>query len=132
MKLIIFTDGAFSPSRNKGGWAVFIPNINLRIAGCEFNTTVNRMEMIAAIEALTYISKVEQFKDCELEIYSDSMYLVGGMELGWKQDVNPDLWEKLNKFKNDLSVKFIHINGHSGIAGNEIVDKLAVKLSQSL
>lgn len=128
--LIVFTDGAYSSSRSKGGWAFYVPQLNLRIAGCSTETTINRMEMTAAIEALKYISETP-FKSCNIEIYSDSMYLVGGMELNWRQDVNVDLWNQLNEYKENLSVKFIHINGHSGIEENEIVDKLAVKLSQS-
>lgn len=126
--LKIYTDGAYSGNRQTGGWGVYIPDINIRIIGNENNTTINRMELTAAIKALEFVSNKKL--DVNIEIYSDSMYLVGGMELGWSKEINKDLWEKLEFFQNNLNVTFIHIPGHKGIAENEIVDKLAVKASQ--
>lgn len=127
-KLRIYTDGAYSSSRNSGGWAVYIPDFNLRLVGNKTPSTVNRMELTAAIMALEYIYKLNI--NVDIEIYSDSMYLVGGMELGWSKETNQDLWNNLDFYKNKLNVNFIHISGHSGIEENEIADKLAVKASQ--
>lgn len=127
-KIKIYTDGAFSGNRQSGGWGVYIPDLNFRMVGNENNTTINRMELTAALKALEYINKI--FDNIFVEIYSDSMYLVGGMELGWSKEINQDLWKKLDYYKNNTNVKFIHIPGHAGINENEIVDKLAVKASQ--
>lgn len=129
MKILkVYTDGAYSSNTQQGGWAVYIPEFNFRMANCEKPTTINRMELMAAIQALKYINSLSL--NCSVEIYSDSMYLVGGMELGWSKEKNNDLWQQLDNYKNTLQVKFIHVSGHSGITENEIVDKLAVKLSQ--
>jgi ribonuclease HI len=127
----IYTDGAYSPSRDRGGWAFYSPELHIRVTGNKDHTTVNRMELTAAIKALEFISDAN-IED-EIWLYSDSMYLVGGMTLGWSTAINTDLWEQLADLKASLldRVHFVHIRGHVGNAGNEIVDQLAVISSQS-
>lgn len=126
-----YTDGAYSPNRDRGGWAFYSPELKLRVVGNKNQTTVNRMELIAAIKVLEYISD-SNLDDKDITIYSDSMYLVGGMNLGWSKNTNEDLWCQIDFLKSllfDKVITFIHIDGHSGNTGNEIVDELAVKLS---
>lgn len=127
MKIKIYTDGAYSPTQKIGGWAFYIPELNIRVGNKAHNTTNNRMELIAVINALEFI------QDCGIkahyEIYSDSMYVIGGLTLGWSQAVNEDLWGKLAFYRDllsDTDIKFIHVKGHNGTPENEEVDKLAV------
>lgn len=129
-----YTDGAFSPSRNCGGWAVYCPELNLRICGKEKETTINRMELTAVINALEFIIDSNlPYKN--INIYSDSMYVVGGLELNWTKNKNEDLWDKVQFLREglfDKVIKFIHVSGHSDIEGNEVADSLAVKASHLL
>lgn len=127
----IYTDGAYSPSRDRGGWAFYSPELHIRVTGNKDQTTVNRMELTAAIKALEYVDEANIEE--EIWIYSDSMYLVGGMTLGWSTAVNSDLWEQLCDLKASLldRVHFVHVNGHSGHFGNEVVDQLAVISSKN-
>lgn len=127
----VYTDGAYSPNRDCGGWAFYIPELHVRVVGNKEHTTINQMELTAAIKALEFISD-SNLSDKEITIYSDSMYLVGGASLGWSTAVNTDLWDQLQFIQSllfDKTLHFVHVDGHSGNKGNEIVDQLAVKLS---
>lgn len=127
----IYTDGAYSPTENRGGWAFYCPELHIRVVGNKDNTTINRMELMAAIKALEFISD-SNIQDKEITIYSDSMYFVGGASLNWSQAANSDLWDKFNFLVSllfDKTLHFVHIKGHNGNEGNETVDKLAVKLT---
>lgn len=130
MKLKIYTDGACS--KTIGGWAFYIPELNIRVANKAINTTNNRMEMIAVIKALEFIQDANL--DCSnYEIYSDSMYVIGGINLNWSKEKNDDLWGKLFFYidlLSDKNIKFIHVKGHNGTPENEECDKLAVMLSK--
>ncbi|HLO87217.1 MAG TPA: ribonuclease H [Nostocaceae cyanobacterium] len=99
-RVIIHCDGACSGNgqlNSSGGWAAIIkspdyPNHAPKIVcGCEAGTTNNRMEMTAAIEALKVLKYV-----CDVEIISDSQYLVNTMTKGWKRSKNIDLWQQLD------------------------------------
>lgn len=145
MKVRIFTDGACSENPGPGGWAAVI-NSDKRcfvIRGNEKNTTNNRMELKAVIEAFKKI--LASYKRTNrYELYSDSAYVVnsinGGwvekwMKNGWKttknDDVkNKDLWEQFVLLRDEIrgkriTVEIIKIKGHAGNAFNELVDKLA-------
>lgn len=127
-----YTDGAYSSKMQKGGWAFYCPEYHLRLCGNATNTTINRMELLAAIKVLEFIEDAN-IEEKEITIFSDSMYLVGGASLGWSQAKNTDLWDQLNMLIEGMFAKkiyFKHIDGHCGIDGNEIADSLAVKLSQ--
>lgn len=132
-ELSIYTDGSFSSSLNRGGWSVYIPELQYRICNNESNTTVNRMELTAIKNALAFIYDTNI--DRKVCIYSDSMYVIGGLTLSnWSISTNSDLWNEVNAYKQllkDKDVSFIHIKGHAGIDGNETADKLAVKASQN-
>ena len=133
----IYTDGSCLQNPGNGGWAAIINyegNIK-KISGSEKNTTNNRMELLAPINAL---KQVERNK--EIQIYTDSQYVKLGItewintwvKNNWqtskKEDVkNKDLWIELYDLNNSLNIKWIWIKAHSGNALNEEVDLLAKK-----
>ena len=103
-------------------------------------TTNNRMELMAAIEGLSALKE-----SCEVDLYSDSKYLVDAFLLGWvkgwkrenfrrgkKDEVkNPDLWERLIALCEKHTVRFIWVKGHDGHAYNERCDRLATAYADS-
>lgn len=134
-KVIIYTDGACSGNPGPGGWgAVLMYNgAEKRISGFQAQTTNNRMELTAAIEALAMLNQA-----CEVDLYSDSAYLINSFQqkwlekwrrTGWKvnsKDVkNRDLWEKLYDFTIKHKVNFIKVKGHSDNEYNNICDIMA-------
>lgn len=134
----IYVDGACSGNPGVGGWGVYKIDGDLRetmLSGREENTTNNRMELFAAIKAISSLSDSD-----DATIYTDSQYLKNGITLwinnwiknGWKtSNRNPvknyDLWQELLKVQKGLNVKWSWVKGHSGVKGNEIADRLAVK-----
>ncbi len=137
-KVEIYTDGACTGNPGKGGYgAVLIYNgVQKEISRGFTRTTNNRMELMAAIEALSLLKE-----PCEVELYSDSKYLTDAINKGWllswssngwkKSDKKPvlniDLWEKVIELTEKHSVSFIWVKGHAGNKYNEICDKLAVE-----
>ena len=136
--VIIYTDGACSGNLGVGGWgAVIIDNTNkpIFLNGGEDNTTNNRMELSAAINAINYC---ENKKD--LEIFTDSKYVKDGIESwikkwkinGWKTASkkpvkNKDLWIKLDQEITKHNIKWNWVKGHANIEFNEKADFLARK-----
>ena len=126
----VYTDGAYSSSRNQGGLGIVFIKDNKVIAKFSKtykNTTNNRMELIAVIIALQSIKD-----ENEITIYSDSMYVIGTATQGWKRKKNLDLWEKydavIDSFK---TVTFKHVKGHSTNMFNNLCDEMAVAASQA-
>lgn len=126
----VYTDGAYSSSRNQGGLGIVFIKDNKVIAKFSKtykNTTNNRMELMAVIIALQSIKD-----ENEITIYSDSMYVIGTATLGWKRKKNLDLWEKydavIDLFK---TVTFKHVKGHSTNVFNNLCDEMAVAASQA-
>lgn len=125
----IYCDGAYSFSRNTGGWAFVVVKDNEKIYSdfyTEFDTTNNRMEIQAAIEACKWAIE-NSVKDFTL--YTDSMYVIGTMTMNWKRNKNLDLWPELEKVRKDLNINWLHVKGHSGNKYNELCDILAVQAS---
>ena len=136
--VIIYTDGACSGNPGIGGWgAVIIDDTNkpIFLNGGEDNTTNNRMELSAAINAINYC---ETKKD--LEIFTDSKYVKDGIESwikkwkinGWKTAAkkpvkNKDLWIKLDQEITKHIIKWNWVKGHANIEFNEKADFLARK-----
>ena len=133
----IYTDGSCLKNPGNGGWAAIInDNENIKnISGSEKNTTNNRMELMAPIQALKNIDPKN-----EIEIYTDSKYVKLGItewintwiKNSWKtskkEDVkNKDLWLKLYNLDKSLNVKWNWVKAHAGDALNEEVDLLAKK-----
>lgn len=120
----VYTDGAYSSSRDQGGWSYVVLYKNHLIKK-EFGgvkaTTNNRMEILAVLNAVELFKNTTQ----SINIYTDSMYVVGSLTLNWKRNANLDLWEKFNSY--DLSkFNFLHVKGHNNNKYNEICDDLAV------
>ena len=137
-KVIIYTDGACSGNPGPGGWAALLmykDNKKEISGGCE-DTTNNIMEMTAVIEGLKALKR-----PCEVELYSDSSYVVNTFEKGWiynwqknnwrtssKDPVkNRELWEELYELSQTHKVKFIKVKGHSDNEFNNRCDELAKK-----
>ena len=133
----IYTDGSCLENPGDGGWAAIInDNGNIkRINGSEKNTTNNRMELMAPINALKNINSKE-----EINIYTDSQYVKLGItewintwvKNDWqtsKKEVvkNKDLWIELYNLNNSLNVKWNWVKAHAGDPLNEEVDLLAKK-----
>jgi len=145
-KIIIFADGSSIGNPGPGGWAailVFEKNQNggrgevVELGGGEKHTTNNRMELVAAIEALKFSLKLKT-QNVKLLIHTDSRYVIHGItkwiktweKTGWigtnkKEILNKDLWQKLGKLAKGKSIEWKHVRGHAGIAGNERADFLA-------
>lgn len=132
----IFTDGAYSSSRNQGGIGIVIIKNNtpiLEYSNMYKNTTNNQMELGAVIIALRMIKgKIDS-----LTIYTDSMYVLGCAIKGWKRKKNKTMWEEFDKQYNRVKelcpdIRFVHVKGHAGNKYNEVVDKLAVSASQRI
>ena len=132
----IYTDGACSGNPGPGGWAAVLMygDKKKEISGGESQTTNQRMEMKAAVEALKALKY-----SCEVSLYSDSAYLVNAFNQGWldrwqrngwktsqkKPVENKDLWEELLKLTEKHRVKFVKVKGHSDNQYNNRCDELA-------
>ena len=122
----IYTDGAYSSSRNQGGWAFVVVQDNKIIhkdyEGL-FNTTNNRMEIMGMLKALEWIK--QNSVPLPIKIYTDSMYVIGTLTLNWKMKKNIDLWKILIPLVNK-DIEYLHVKGHDGNKFNEECDKWAV------
>lgn len=140
-KVEIFTDGACSGNPGPGGWGAVLRynGIEKELCGGEKSTTNNRMELTAAIMALSALKM-----PCDVTLVSDSKYLIDGLQKGWakgwrargwkkpdgKPALNPDLWEKLLQLCETHSVTLVWIKGHNEHPENERCDRLAVAESR--
>lgn len=138
----IYTDGACKGNPGPGGWGAVIVYgaAEKELSGGEKRTTNNRMELTAAVSALSALKE-----PCEVTLYSDSKYLVDAMTRGWavswrsrgwiksdkKPALNPDLWQKLLELAEMHSIKFVWVKGHAGHRYNERCDSLAVAQAES-
>lgn len=135
-QVTIYTDGACSGNPGPGGWgAVLLYGAHRReISDFEASTTNNRMEMMAAIQALRLLRE-----PCEVELYSDSSYLVDAFNKKWIQNwlargwvkadkkpvKNQDLWEELVALTSVHKVRFVYVKGHADNPENNRCDQLA-------
>lgn len=124
----VYTDGAYSSSRDQGGWAFLVlyqDKILIEKYDGVKSTTNNRMEIMGVLEAVKYLQGTEH----QCTIYTDSMYVVGTLTLDWKRRVNNDLWDEFEKLDmSQITVK--HVKGHSSNIYNNKCDELAVFGSQ--
>ena len=136
-KLVIYTDGACSGNPGPGGWGVLMQfgKNEKEIFGGEAETTNNRMEMMATIEALR---AVKSSYSGQITLWTDSTYVLKGItewihgwkKRGWKKSdkkpvVNADLWRILDDLNQQHNVDWKWVKGHAGIDGNERADELA-------
>jgi len=134
-KVTIYTDGACSGNPGKGGWGAILMygEHSKEISGYDKETTNNRMELTAAIRALNLLKE-----QCEVELYSDSAYLVNGFTQGWifgwakkgwkRADgpvLNVELWQELYELNKTHKITFIKVKGHADNKFNNRCDELA-------
>ena len=126
----IFTDGACSGNPGSGGWGAILRygKAEKEISGGEYNTTNNRMELMAAISALESLTRPSH-----VVLYTDSTYVKNGIskwihgwkKKNWKGVKNPDLWQRLDMATKPHKIDWQWIKGHAGHPENERCDKLA-------
>ncbi|HYD79149.1 MAG TPA: ribonuclease HI [Paucimonas sp.] len=134
-KVEIFTDGACKGNPGPGGWGALLVSggHEKEMFGGESNTTNNRMELKAVIEALGALTR-----PCDVIVHTDSQYVQKGISewihgwkaRGWKTAAkepvkNADLWKALDEAQAKHSVEWRWVRGHNGHAGNERADALA-------
>ena len=138
----IYTDGACRGNPGPGGYGAILvyEGHEKELSGGEGSTTNNRMELSAAIAALSALKE-----PCRVTLYSDSKYLVDAVTLGWLESwrmrgykrgknqavLNPDLWERLHALLLTHEVTFVWVKGHNGHAFNERCDALATAFADS-
>lgn len=119
----IFTDGACVNNPGPGGWAAVLTcgDVRRELSGGVRRTTNNRMELLAAIEALAALKE-----PCDVEVVSDSTYVVsGGNDLMRSWRANADLWGRLAPLCRKHQVRFVWVRGHTGVPENERCDVLS-------
>ena len=141
----IYTDGACSGNPGPGGWGAILrfrtggKVYEKEISGGAAGTTNNRMELTGLLEALRQLKE-----PCDIDLYSDSQYVINGLEKGWakgwrkrgwkKADkspaLNPDLWAPLLEESEKHVIHYHWLKGHAGHPENERCDRLAVEQSK--
>lgn len=134
---VIYTDGAYSSSRDQGGIGIVVLKDGEKVFKYSKGfrqTTNNQMELIAVIIALRAIKNSIN----SLTIYTDSMYVKGCATLGWKRKKNVELWElfdqafKLAQVLVKTPIQIEHVKGHADNIYNNLCDEIAVQASQEL
>lgn len=135
----IYTDGACSGNPGPGGWGAILKykEVCKELSGGEADTTNNRMELMGVIRALECLKE-----PCEIELYSDSKYVMDALSKGWakswracgwvkksdkKPALNSDLWARLLDLCEPHAFQYHWIKGHAGHPENERCDALAVQ-----
>ncbi len=143
IRVDIFTDGACSGNPGPGGWGALLRcrGTEKELSGFEKETTNNRMELTAVINALAALKK-----SCDISLYTDSKYVMDGVtswlpkwkQNGWKTSnkkspvKNVDLWQRLDELTALHEIRWIWVKGHAGHAENERVDELARRAISAL
>lgn len=138
-EIVIYTDGGCSGNPGPGGWGVVIiaDGEARQSSGGERETTNNRMELTAAIMALSAVRGTPAFAGRPVSVYSDSQYVRNGISTwirGWKKNgwrtsgrqpvKNRDLWERLDELNSALAPSWHWVKGHAGVEYNEVCDSL--------
>jgi ribonuclease HI len=138
----IFTDGACKGNPGPGGWGAVIRygKHSKEICGGEIDTTNNRMELLAAINALNVL-----VEPCEVLLHTDSKYVLDGITRwveGWKRNGwknaskqpvrNAELWHKLIDAAERHEIEWHWVKGHSGNEGNDLADRLASSAAEAI
>ena len=137
----LYTDGACSGNPGPGGWGAILMygQHKKELSGGEADTTNNRMELTGVITALEALKE-----PCIVELWSDSKYVIDGLEKGWakgwkargwvksdkKPALNPDLWDRLLKLTEIHTMHYHWVKGHAENPYNNRCDELAVAESQ--
>jgi len=133
--VVIHTDGACSGNPGPGGWGAILEYAGMEkeLSGAEAGTTNNRMELMAAIQALETLTR-----PCQVRLVTDSTYVRDGVTKwihGWKRNgwktaarkpvKNADLWQRLDEARKRHDVTWEWVKGHAGHPENERADQLA-------
>ena len=133
--VVVYTDGACKGNPGPGGWGALLrwKGHEKELFGGELDTTNNRMELTAVIQALSALKS-----RCTVDVYTDSVYVKDGITKwihGWKQrgwrtaDKKPvknvELWQRLEALAAQHNVQWHWVRGHDGDPGNERADELA-------
>lgn len=157
---IIYTDGSSRGNPGPGGWGAIVGYNNgeskvksgksqvKELGGGEKHTTNNRMELLAAIEGLSFVHA--QGVECAIDVRADSSYVINGITKwvkGWEKNgwlnskkeevVNRDLWTLLRDVVSDVKmsgckISWTYTPGHSGIPGNERADVIATEYADGV
>lgn len=142
--ITIYTDGSSRGNPGPGGWgAIVMDEVRaVELGGREDHTTNNRMELIAAIKALEYVSTLEPE---QIVLYTDSEYVMKGItewvsgwqKRGWrtaakKPVLNQDLWQALILASDEKEIDWKYVAGHSGHAFNDRCDEIATSFADDL
>lgn len=134
MTFQIYTDGScikknIHDSTGFGGWSFqcFLGNSDWRFSGGDFDTTNNRMELTAVIEALEFTHTEKK-----VIIFTDSKYVIECARGIWTRKKNQDLWLRYDIVSKKRSISWKWIKSHNGNEYNEIVDKLANNYANEL
>jgi len=140
-EVVIYTDGACDPNPGPGGWAALLRYgaLSKELTGSALETTNNRMELTAAIEALRSLNQ-----PCRVELFTDSEYLKRGITewlpgwraRGWRRKegalANADLWQALDEAMRLHDIEWHWVRGHAGDRYNQRVDRLASQAIRSV
>ena len=141
-EIIIYTDGGCSGNPGPGGWGIVIiaDGEEREMSGGEKMTTNNRMELSAAINALTAVYNTERLRARPIQFYTDSQYVKNGITswvANWKKNgwrtaakkpvLNQDLWVNLDFLAGQLDITWNWVKGHAGVKYNEVCDQLCQK-----
>ena len=135
-EVLIYTDGACSGNPGPGGWGTILiyKGLQKELSGGQVDTTNNRMELLAAISALSALKE-----PCKVQLYTDSAYLCHGFTQGWLENwkrngwltsqkkpvENKDLWQKLLDLNAYHQIQWNKVKGHADNEYNNRCDKLA-------
>ena len=127
--ITIYTDGSCLKPNGPSGWACVIlkNNYEYHLSDGVEQSTNNRMELMAVIEALRFLEE-----DDECLIYSDSKLVINCAQNIWKRNKNIDLWRIYDEIAKTKTIHYEWVKGHSGNHYNEIVDKLAVSEARNM
>ena len=133
----LYTDGACSGNPGPGGWGCILEynGYEKELSGGEANTTNNRMELTAVIRGLQALKE-----PCIVELYSDSKYVIDGLQKGWaegwkkrgwiksdkKPALNPELWDRLLTLTHQHQMRYHWVTGHADNPKNTRCDEMAV------
>ena len=138
-EIIIYTDGGCRLEKRIGGWAAIITDGDTEqtLSSGQRDTTNNRMELLAAINALSFVAQDPAMRGRKVRLFCDSQYLKNGITLwiknwkrnGWrtaakKRVLNQDLWVRLDELCALCNVEWCWVRGHSGDKMNERCDAL--------